>query len=282
MVNIVCQQTVYGRLSGIAVLFGTLAASAALEVVSDQPGPMVFADGARDIRVQFRNTAAEPAEANLRFRLYQAGGTTLMPLGEAREWKTLSVGAEQTVLETLSLEIPSVRGETTFHVVWFEGERKLGTTQLVAVPAEVLKRLAMLAGEKPVALLDPEEQFKMAFRALKYDELKEAEDINSTDSGLILIGPMSARSRPASLAAAVRKKAASGAAVVWIQSPQRPQSEPLPQAYIVAEGQGRIVVASATTINHLADSPRAQLNLVRLAELATGRKKLDLPADSNP
>ena len=41
-------------------------------------------------------------------------------------------------------------------------------------------------------------------------------------------------------------------------------------------------IAVAATVSDLADSPRAQLNLLRLAELATGRKKLDLPADPQP
>ena len=264
---------------GIAALLGTLAATAAVEVVSDQPTPMVFADGKRDIRVQFRNTAAEPVEANLRFRLYQASGSTLMPLGAVRPWKMLSVGARQTVVEMLTLAVPSVRGETAFHLVWFDGERKLGTTPLIAFSNELLKPLVAFAGERPLALLDPEAQFKAALGPLRYDDLKEAEDISATDSALILIAPMGGENRPAGLAAAVKKKAASGSAVVWIQSPPRRQPESLPQAYVVAEGAGRVVVASAMTVNNLADSPRAQLNLLRFAELATGHKKLELPAD---
>jgi len=42
----------------------------------------------------------------------------------------------------------------------------------------------------------------------------------------------------------------------------------------------QIVIAAASTVSGLADSPRAQLNLVRLAELAMGRKKLELPRDA--
>ena len=103
--------------------------------------------------------------------------------------------------------------------------------------------------------------------------------MTATDARLILIAATTAESRPAGLVAAVKKKAASGTAVVWILPRALHQPEPLPNAYVVAEGAGRIVVAAAATVSDLADSPRAQLNLVRLAELATGRKTLELPAD---
>ena len=38
-----------------------------------------------------------------------------------------------------------------------------------------------------------------------------------------------------------------------------------------------VVVAQARTVAHLAESPAAQLNLIRFAELALGRASLDLP-----
>jgi hypothetical protein len=49
---------------------------------------------------------------------------------------------------------------------------------------------------------------------------------------------------------------------------------------VVDEGAGHIVVAPASLAADLAASLRAQLNLVRLAELAAGRKKLELRADA--
>jgi hypothetical protein len=129
-----------------------------------------------------------------------------------------------------------------------------------------------------LGLLDPEGHLKAALGSIPSDELREAEDVSAADAALILIAPMSAEKQPAGLTTAVKKKAASGSAVVWIQ-PRR-QPEPLPDAYVIGEGIGRIVIAAATTVSGLVDSPRAQLNLVRLAELATGRKKLELPADA--
>jgi len=250
-----------------------------MQILPEGPPTAVFGNGRRVIRTQFHNPPGQPVSADLRFRLYQASGSTLMPLGEAQAWKTITLPADQTVLESLTVEVPPVRGETAFQVVWFDGEKKLGAIQLTAFPEQLLKPLRVLAGEKPLGLLDPEGQFKAALGSLPADVLRESEDLAASEARLILIAPIASEKPPAGLAAAVKKKAAIGTAVVWIQPPTIRQPELLPEAYVVAEGAGRIVVAAASTVSGLADSPRAQLNLLRLAELATGRKKLELPAD---
>jgi len=264
------------------LLHGISDARAAVQVLSDSPTPAVFGNGQRTVRIQFHNPAAQPAEVNLRFRLYQAGGSTMMPLGEAQAWKSITLPAGQTLMGSLALQLPAVRGETAFHVVWFDGESKLGAARISAFPEQLLKPLSGLAGEAPLGLLDPEGQIKAALGSVPADELKQAEDVAASQARLILIAPLSADKRPAGLAAAVKKKAASGTAVVWIQPPTSRGPEPVPDAYVVAEGAGHIVIAVATTISGLPDSPRAQLNLLRLAELATGKKRLELPADPQP
>jgi hypothetical protein len=50
----------------------------------------------------------------------------------------------------------------------------------------------------------------------------------------------------------------------------------------VEQGNGTIVVAPASMVSDFGNSPLAQLSLVVLAELATGRRKLDLPSDPHP
>jgi len=94
-------------LLGLVLLLGKLNALGEVEVVAEQPTSAVFRNGKRMIRVQFHNLAAQSTEANLRFRLYQASGSTLMPLNEVRPWKTLTLAAGQTVLESFEIELPS-------------------------------------------------------------------------------------------------------------------------------------------------------------------------------
>ncbi len=256
-------------------------APAEVEVISDQTPPAVFAGSKQGVSVQLRNLAAQPVEIDLRYRLYQASAATLAPFGEVKAWNTLPLGAKQTAVELFEVELPPVRGEVAFHIVWFEGDKKLGTTRLEAFPDDLLTPLATLAGDVPLGLFDPEEQLRPAFKSISASELKELEDLITSESKLVIIAPMSPHSRPPALTAAVKKKAASGGAVVWIQPVSR-GPEPVSSAYVVREGLGNIVVAQASLVANFAQSPRAQLSLVRLAELATARKKLELPADPQP
>lgn len=200
-----------------------------------------------------------------------------MPLTEVQSWKRLAVLPEQTVLQSLEIEFPEVRGATRFLVVWFDGDKKLGTVPVNVYPTGLLKPLAVLAGTKPLGVIDPEGRLQSALAGFQMDQLKEAEDVTSAETRLILIAPMSPESIPAGIASALKKKASDGCAVVWIQPATGRQPELLPDAYVVNEGAGKIVVASASTIAGLQDSPQAQLNLVRLAELAAGHKQLELP-----
>jgi hypothetical protein len=67
-----------------------------------------------------------------------------------------------------------------------------------------------------------------------------------------------------------------GAGVIWVQPEGRPVIG-LPSSYVVNIGDGRVVMAQSFTVTNLAQSPAAQLALVHMAELATGKRKLDLP-----
>src|SRR5258708_1218578 len=105
-----------------------------------------------------------------------------------------------------------------------------------------------------------------AFQIIFFGGTKGGGVLGAGEARLISIGRMSAGSQRAGLGAAVKKKAANGAAIVWIQSASR---ESAFCTYVVPEGSGRIVVAPASAIADLADSPRTQLNLVWPGESAT-------------
>ena len=261
------------------LLLAARVAGAGAELVAERVTPSVFGGGQRTVAAQFRNGAQGPVEEALQLRLYQASASTLAPVEEARPWKTLSLPAGQVALESLPITFPAVRSETIFHIAVFSGEKKLGALPVRVFPEELLKPLTILAGGREVGLLDPEGTLRPSFASVPTVELKQAEDILATESQLIIVAPVSPESRPPGLAAVLKRKAASGAAIVWIQPPVRRVSEPLPEAYVWSESGGNIVIAQASTVDDFSHSPRAQLNLLRLAELATGHKKLQLPAD---
>jgi len=94
------------------LLHGALGVRGAVQIVEDKVTPAVFGNGSRAIWAKFHNPTAQPAEINLRFRLFQASASTMMPVGEPKTWKTITLLAGQTVLESLTVELPQVRAET--------------------------------------------------------------------------------------------------------------------------------------------------------------------------
>jgi hypothetical protein len=255
---------------------------AAVELVPDAGRTVLFGNGKRTIETIFRNTGDQPAEASLGFRLYQASASTLAPLGETRFWRTVPFGIGQIGLESVQIDLPAVRGETVFKAMWFDGTKKLGATSFRVFPENFLRSLGAFSSDLPVGLLDPEGHFKAALSTVQVQELKEAEGIFAAETRLILIAPMRAENRPAGLLGAIKKKAFDGAGVVWVQSPRPHAIEPGPDAYVLHEGTGRVVIAAAEPLLPLADSPLAQLKLLRLAELAAAKAKLDWPAEPQP
>ena len=148
------------RVSGCLILYfaASMLARGDVELVSDQPPQAVFAGRVLSVPVAFRNSSGINSEANLRFRLYQASAATLLPLAEARSWKTLLLPPGQTALNNVEVDLPTVRAETLFHLVWFEGQKKVGTTLVRAFPDKLLQPLAVLAGDTPPGL--PRRQIK--------------------------------------------------------------------------------------------------------------------------
>jgi len=276
--------TRWNRVGLICVLLIGLVVPSRAEVVvvPDAADWAVFGNGKRTFKVLLRNSGNQAVEVNLSYRLLQIAGRTAAPLGGPRIWRTVPIGTGQTVVESPELDLPEVRGETVFHIIWSDDTTKLGTTALRVFPDGLLQPLLALAGGGPIGLVDPEARFKPAVGGLNLQELKEAEAISSSEARLIFVAPMAATNQPAGLVRAIRTKAAGGAAVVWWQAPSRAQAEFFPEVYVLEEGSGRVVVATAGTVLTLAESPRAQRTLVRLAELAVGKTKLKWPEEAEP
>jgi hypothetical protein len=265
-----------------AIFIAVTDTRAAVEVLPERAAAAVFGGGRREIALRLRNSATTPATFDLRHRVFQASAALIAPLGDIQLCKSLTVGAGQTTLESFEVELPTVRSETLFQIAWFDGERKIGATAIRAFPDNLLQHLGSMVDAKPVGLVDPDDQIKAALNPVRTTLLKEAEDILAAEVPLILVGPMALQNRPAGLAAALKKKAASGTGIVWLQAPSPREPADWPPVFVVNEGAGHIVVANAALIADLSVSPRAQQSLIRLIEIAAGRRKLELPADTSP
>ena len=241
-----------------------------LELTADKEAQRVFAGETRKITVIWHNPGDQDASGEIRLRLYQAGSATAAPLSE-KPWKKLEILPGQTVLESASMDFPAVNAETRFLIQWLEGTNHvIGKTEGLVYPTNLLGELKPLLGENVLGVLDPNNELKPLLKQnqVEFSDLGKAA-LEDFQGKLAIIGPFSTKAQMREgLAQAIQKIARKGAAVVWIQPPDKPEPKLKPTFYSVPSDKGTVVVAQAKLCCDLENSPSAQLNLIRLAELA--------------
>jgi hypothetical protein len=257
------------------------AASNRLEVTA-QPTEAVFCGEARCVHVTFQNSGDKLADADLRIRLHQTSSATTILLSET-PWKKLQVLPGQMVLETATLNFPAVKGETTFLIQWVEGTNQvLGKTEVLVYPTNLLAELRLLCWDEPLGVFDPQNLLKPLLESAGV-EISDLEDMNMEDfhGKLAILGPLQSKAQMREgFGERVRTTANKGVAVVWLQPPPGKRDPIKPNFYSVPQGRGVVVVVQANEITSLAESPQAQLNLIRFARLALHPEALQLPLTS--
>src|SRR5581483_419476 len=125
-----------------ALLIAPVAARAQLEIVTNDLPAAVISGGRRTVPVTLRNSAAQPLQINLRLQLNQASSATALRLGSPTNWKTLQIAPGQTVLDSFTLDYPSVRAETRFIVQCVnDASQVLAATDVLAYPTNILQPL---------------------------------------------------------------------------------------------------------------------------------------------
>lgn len=264
-------------LLGIALALSAPAQAARLEVL--QNPELVSAIGGRKctIPVILRNPGTNPFAGALSVRVYETSSTTAAPLEEIL-WKEIQVLPNQTLLESASITFPVIKGKTQFVLQWIDESRQvLGVTAVAVFPINQLTGLQTLAGKRPLGVLNPGKHILRALKTagLELEELDNRE-FDSFTGRLAILGPYSAAEiERTGIGVRVRKLAAKGVGVVWIVLPD--DRKILPSFYLVPVGNGAVAVVQSNLFTNLAENPAAQLNLVRVAELAVRGEPLALP-----
>ncbi len=263
---------------------GVCGLGAGLELLSDECAPAVFTGAPQQVQVRFRNPTEQRLDTAVWTRLYQASSATLMPLGDATPWKTLSLLPGQTIVETFPLKLPEVRCRTAFQVHWREkAGQQIGRSHIVAWPRDLLEQLNTLAGAQPLDLFDPQSQLKLVLEEanVKVETVLTGPDLAATAGRLAFVVPPSAPVEPM-LLSHVKKRAEKGFASVVLLPTTTAFSDALPPALLVSPGSGTIVVVRGFRVAALADSPATQRDLLRLAEWAVASDPLQFVLNPKP
>ncbi len=254
-------------------------ALAQLELLHPEQPPAVFGGEARAVQITFRNSGERAIETSLKTRLFQFSSATRMPVAESEPWKRLTVLGGQTVLETARLKFPEVRAVTRFEVRWLDdADRAVGQTLVTVYPTNLLKQLAVIAGDKPPGIFDPHEQLTPLLRALKveFDDLTEGARLETWRGRLAILGPFDVKqAAPRDVQKRAAALAARGVNVLLLPANyERADSavrapNALRSAVIIRPVSGaRVVTAAGELVAGLATQPLAQEKLLELARLA--------------
>jgi hypothetical protein len=264
----------------LSYLLGLAATTAQqLEILgADQPSA-VFGGEMGVVQITFRNSGERSIEMPLKTRLFQLSSATRMPVGEVEPWKKLTVLAGQTVLETVRVKFPDVRGVTRFEVRWLDdADRAVGQVPVTVYPTNLLTQLTALAGEKSLGIFDPHEQLTPLLHKLgvEFDDLVRGERIKTWRGLLAILGPFDAKHTPASDVQKSAMALGAGGVNVLVLLPNDEHADSavraphaLRKAVIIRPvGAARIVTTSSDLVAGLATQPLAQEKLIELARLA--------------
>jgi hypothetical protein len=250
-----------------------------LQFVLESRDERVLSGETAKVKLTLRNHTAARVKADMRMRVWEASSATAGVIND-RFWKTLEVLPDQTILDSVTLNFPLVRGETRFLIQWIEGtNRVLGTTEVLVYPPDLLKELRALAGQKPIAVFDPAGELKPLLKKVNvpFSDI-ELSGFDNFEPILAVLGPFESKAQMREgLAGSVKAMARKGAAVVWLQPPPGPHDQLRPSYFTVCEGKGAIVVAQGLLVANLAEDPQSQLNLIHLCRVALRPKPPRLP-----
>jgi hypothetical protein len=252
---------------------------APLRVASLGPSPCLFSGAQASLLVLISNSTEHLFDSEVRLRIYQTT-EAIAAVHQDKIWKKLRVSPGQTVLESLTVDIPAVKAETRFLVQFLAGTNTvLGTVDLRAFPTNLLQELQVLADNTPIGVLDSENiiQPTLSTSGLQLADL-EVTGFNSFTGRLAIIGPFpAAKDIPRDFLARVKALAKRGTGIVWIQPSPSKNDPPEPSFFSMSEGRGQIVVVQAGLVSKLGLDPQSQLNLVYFCRLALRPHSLQLP-----
>ena len=255
------------------------AADAQLQLLPDKEPQCVFAGQSRTVNLTWHNEGDATEIVRVRTRILQASSATTTVWDE-KSWKELVVLEGQTVLESAQLDFPAVRAKTKFLIQWLKNTNQvLGTTEVIVYPTNLLAALRELAGDRPLGVLDPQNQLKPLLKAAGVDFTDlENGDVGQFLGGLAILGPFESTAQiRKGLADQVLALAKRGAAVVWFQPPPGEFDRLMPSFYQIAFGTNAVMVVDAKLGKDLPEQPEAQLHLIYFCQLAMNSRSEVLP-----
>jgi hypothetical protein len=253
----------------VAVLPGTSAALAEINVASVQATPVVAFSGESVLDVVVSNSASKSFAGNIQVRLYECSSATIMPVGPAKAWKKIEAPSGKRTIETVAVDYPSVSSETIFQLRFFDETRNVvGKMTVRILPTDLLKQLSTLSGTNQLGIYDPENQLKPVLSRLQvaFEDLEDDGRFDGFHGNVLLAGPFSASAKiTESLQRRISAKAKASCSVIWMLPPH--VQGPFASVFMRKKSGSEAILRDAA-FKDLAHSASAQFDLLRSVQFS--------------
>jgi hypothetical protein len=248
---------------------------AGVELLSPTGAPIgLFGGGRRSFEVSLRNRTEADIILPIEFQLLQATSATVAPWDSPRPWLLLPLAAHQTVLERVSIDLPTVAEESPFLLRLTSRREIVGVIEMRVSPGGILRPLTNTLGPVMVAAISAELRrvlTESGFNLLERDQPRPV----SAALRLAIYGSENA-GNTTDLYREALAQAGTGTATIWIEPTDKKEFGTAPSYYPISVGQGVFVTVQEGTLSHLSTDPAAQLRLARIIRLALRQERLNL------
>lgn len=237
--------------------------------VLTQDAVAAFGGSTHLIKVAAQNRAQVSAELEVKWQLLQTSFTVAAPFSAVRPWKHLTLSANQTLIDELSIPLPSVKTESRFLIRFLRDKEVLGLAEIWVYPPNLLHELDDLLEGTEVLLGGISESWKKALAdaGVNYVEITEQTAI-SRRARLAIFGPDTDSSMEATELETAVALAKTGIAVILLKSMPLPDAATEPSYYVLNTSDTAIVVGQSNALTNLRADPWAQLRMLKMAKLA--------------
>ena len=224
----------------------------------------VFGGRESVLRIELKNTTDREIEGPASFRIWQVTKGVAMPVGEVLEWKRVKILGGQTLLDELRVTLPRVQAGSHFVVKVRVANDLIGEAIVNAYPANLLRQVQPLLEGGAIGLLETELS-PAPFLAQGFD-VTAAIRLKNFSGALLVVGEGVSE---AGTVEQIHKWSERGGRVIWLKAADVEKPATIPSALVKRIGRGVIVEVESRALTDLGNSPLAQLNFVRAAQMAT-------------
>jgi hypothetical protein len=254
-------------------------------IKSAEEEPAVFAESSAFIPVLIHHDQSPPAARDYTVRLVQVSAWLSMPVGGPRPWKTIVLAPDETLRESVPIQLPHLRAITPFQLEILEDNQRIARIPFWGCPTNLMHHLTAMAGSRPLGLYDPQDRMKALLNrtSVPWEPVAAPDRNRKLTCAMAILGPFPGQETlPTEAATLAQTLTRENIAVIMLCPPGTlgGTETDLRMQRVAGKAQTRTASLLSVEFNPALplDSARAQLALYQMAQIVLGHT---LPKTNN-